>query len=110
MILKRNKGLFNEIETLKQKTNSLLDEIKEKGISVKYNKLEEPKPTKSYLDTINLRNYINELKQLNHQLEVGIKESLEKELLSNQDELIKNKRNNLIITKGLEGNILKFII
>lgn len=106
----RNKGLFNEIETLKQKTNSLLDEIKEKGISVKYNKLEEPKPTKSYLDTINLRKYINELKQLNHQLEVGIKESLEKELLSNQDELIKNKRNNLIITKGLEGNILRSLL
>ena len=75
-----------------------------------HNSLKVPKLKGTYQDTINLRNFINEAKQSNHKLELGIKEQLEKQLLSQKDELIKNKRNNLIITKDFENNVLRGLL
>lgn len=106
----RNKGMFNEIETLKEKNNALIKEIEEKKIKVSYEILKNYKLKGSYEDTINLRNLINLLKSQNHTLEVSIKANLEKDILSNQDELIKNKKNNLIITKDLDAGVLRSLI
>lgn len=107
---KRNKSLFNEIKTLKEKNSSLIKELKEKKIAAKYQSLVTPKLKGSYLDTINLRNYIDNLKDENHILEVKIKESFEKELFKNQEKLIKNRKNNLIITKDLETAVLRSLL
>lgn len=106
----RNKGLFKEIETLETKNNLLLKTIKEEKIHGEYQNLAMPKLKGSYLDTVNLRNYVNRLKTENHALELKIKQSFEKESLSNQEELIKNKINNLIITKDIDTNVLRSLL
>jgi len=106
----RNKGLFSEIETLKQKNNSLIESLNENKIKIDYKQIKTPELKNSYQDTINLRALIDDLKQQNHMFETTIKQTLEKNLLSNQDELIKNKRNNLIITKDLETDVLRSLL
>ncbi len=103
----RNKGIFNEIELLLNKQKSLLEELKD---SKSIKGIKKPNLQGSYKDTINLRNYINELKQLNHKIELIIKEEKEKELLSQKDDLIKNMKNNLILTNDLENNVLRGLL
>lgn len=101
----RNKTNFEELALLETKYNELANEAKKLLINVK--ELSRFELSGSYEDIINLRREIELIRLKNRDLEKQIMEEKSKKLMSNIDELIKNKRGNVIITNNLDNKALR---
>ena len=106
----RNEAVYEEMNLLLTKHEQLIKEIKSLNLMHDYQSpvLEEVKG--SYQDMIHLRNYIEHLKEDNKTLEKQINSKKDALTLSHTDELIQNRKNNLIVTKNLETNILRSLL
>ncbi len=101
----RNKTNFEELALLENKYHELSNEAKGLGINVK--ELPKFELSGSYEDIINLRREVELIRLKNRDLEKQIIDEKSKRLMSNVDELIKNKRGNVILTHNLDNKALR---
>ncbi len=105
----RNNNIYDELNSVKDKYQDLYKEIKtfnEKPLEVNL----DIKDLKTYQEMIDLKHLIETLKEANKSLEKQLSHLKETAVLKKKDEWIKNKRNNLIITKDLQPNTLRGLL
>ncbi|MDD2259940.1 MAG: alanine--tRNA ligase [Acholeplasmataceae bacterium] len=106
----RNEAVYEEMNLLLTKHEQLIKEIKSLNLMHDYQSPVLKEVKGSYQDMIHLRNYIEHLKEDNKTLEKQINSKKDALTLSHTDELIQNRKNNLIVTKNLETNILRSLL
>lgn len=108
--IERNEAVYEEMNLLLTKHESLVKEIQTLNILTNYQSPSLAAVNGSYQDMINLRVYIDQLKEDNKTLEKQITAKKDEMTLSHTDDLINNRQNNLIVTKNLETNILRSLL
>lgn len=104
----RNQSNFQELTLLETKYLELSIEAKSLNITPK--KLCKLTLSGSYQDMIDLRDQIEVVKSMNKDLEKQINDKKDQAILSSIDELINNRRGNVIITKDLDNKSLRPIL
>ncbi len=107
---KRNQGIYEEINSLFKKRDLLIAELKHLDYNKEVKVLITPELKGSYQDVLHLHSFVDQLSRDNKVLERELTQLKEKELLAKKADLLKEKRNNLILTKDLESNTLRGLL
>ena len=102
---------FDEVLTLETKRDRLLEDIHTIDKSYDFDYKQKPHLMGSYLDFINIRGYIESIKEDNKQLEKSVLQLKQKQALSNLDQYIKiDSLYQIVVVKDFDKDVLKQLV